>query len=73
MSNVDRILGETWDALKDNRRLVLWMGLAVAAWWLLQRAIRGGAQVFWTLFGLGIAYSATGGKVFPFMQFLPFF
>jgi hypothetical protein len=73
MSNVDRILGETWDALKDNRRLVLWMGLAVGAFWLLQRGIRGGANVFWTLFGLGIAHQATGGQFLPFLKFLPFF
>lgn len=60
MSNVDRILGEAWDGLKDNRRLVLWMGLAVAAFWLLQRAIRGGIKAFWTLFGLGMAFYFSG-------------
>lgn len=70
MSNVDRILGEVWDGLKDNRRLVLWFGLAVAGFWLLRRAVKDGAQLFWTLFGLSIAYSATGGK---FLHFLPFF
>ncbi|MCE3004570.1 MAG: hypothetical protein LW860_18000 [Xanthomonadaceae bacterium] len=62
MSNVDRILGEAWDGLKDNRRLVLWMGLAVAAFWLLQRAIRGGIQAFWTLFGLGMAFYFSGAS-----------
>lgn len=60
MSNVDRILGETWDALKDHRRLVLAIGLAVGAFWLLQQAIRGGIRAFWTLFGLGMAFYFSG-------------